>query len=240
MSEVQFAKQFLSTLDSRPVKLSSDHVLDARKLPAQPPFILPRNPKPFPSSTGLQASTQKPSSSEPAHSSGLTSITLVPLRRTATAPAPVTLPPLHASRTSVYDLKTKVAARTGYTTDKLKILWQKRPVGDSKTVAEVVFGSSAEEARKGEEVEMGVMYTGEPTNRPQAEEDLDGKGQGDTVMKDVEVETTRTAEESSTAPKGWDVLKSEGFWSDLQGFVEQKCGNGAIAKEAVEKWKSIP
>jgi hypothetical protein len=35
MSELVFARQFLSALDSRPIKLSSDHISDPRQLPSQ-------------------------------------------------------------------------------------------------------------------------------------------------------------------------------------------------------------
>lgn len=47
MAEVTFAKQFLATLDARPVKLPSDHVADARKL--SPQAAVP-SPIPLPSS----------------------------------------------------------------------------------------------------------------------------------------------------------------------------------------------
>jgi hypothetical protein len=35
MSELSFARQFLSALDTRPIKLSSDHVADPHSYPAQ-------------------------------------------------------------------------------------------------------------------------------------------------------------------------------------------------------------
>jgi hypothetical protein len=35
MTELAFARQFLTALDSRSIKLSSDHVADAREYPAQ-------------------------------------------------------------------------------------------------------------------------------------------------------------------------------------------------------------
>ena len=34
MAEVKFAKQYLTLLDSRPAKLESDHVVDAKTYPA--------------------------------------------------------------------------------------------------------------------------------------------------------------------------------------------------------------
>lgn len=37
MAEASFAKTFLTTLDSRPIKLSADHVEDARNFPSRPP-----------------------------------------------------------------------------------------------------------------------------------------------------------------------------------------------------------
>lgn len=37
MSEVTFAKSFLSTLDKKPIKLAADHVSDPRKYPNQSP-----------------------------------------------------------------------------------------------------------------------------------------------------------------------------------------------------------
>lgn len=37
MSEVQFAKTFLASLDRKPLKLSSDHVSDPKKYPSQSP-----------------------------------------------------------------------------------------------------------------------------------------------------------------------------------------------------------
>jgi hypothetical protein len=35
MSELAFCKSFLTALDARPAKLSSDHIADARQYPAQ-------------------------------------------------------------------------------------------------------------------------------------------------------------------------------------------------------------
>lgn len=40
MSEVTFAKTFLSSLDKRPIKLPADHVSDPKKYPNQSPVCL--------------------------------------------------------------------------------------------------------------------------------------------------------------------------------------------------------
>lgn len=36
MTELAFAKQFLTALEARPARLSSDHVVDPKSYPAQP------------------------------------------------------------------------------------------------------------------------------------------------------------------------------------------------------------
>lgn len=55
MAEVSFAQTFLTTLDSRPIKLSPDHVEDPRNYPArQPVSLYPSNlalPAPLPTTT---------------------------------------------------------------------------------------------------------------------------------------------------------------------------------------------
>ena len=46
MSELTFAKAFLSTLDSRPIKLRADHVFDPEQIGLRVPvsaLILPKN-----------------------------------------------------------------------------------------------------------------------------------------------------------------------------------------------------
>lgn len=44
MAEVSFAQTFLTTLDSRPIKLPADHVEDPRNYPARQPV---RSPHPL-------------------------------------------------------------------------------------------------------------------------------------------------------------------------------------------------
>jgi hypothetical protein len=41
MSELTFCKSYLNALDSRPVKLSSDHIADARQYPSGAVVRLP-------------------------------------------------------------------------------------------------------------------------------------------------------------------------------------------------------
>ena len=158
----------------------------------------------------------------------------------------MTLPPISSSdlaRTSIYDIKTLLGQRTGYNPDKLKVLWKKKPVVDSKTVKEVAV-EDGKELEQDQEVEMGVMYIGSPTFEPSRDpegkaptaegSDAKPKQDEDTVMRDASPVTKMA---SGTGPTGGEVLKSEEFWRDLEGFVAQRCKDTGIANEAVKKWK---
>ncbi|PTB79231.1 hypothetical protein M440DRAFT_1370974 [Trichoderma longibrachiatum ATCC 18648] len=125
MAEVAFAKTFLTSLDSRPIKLSPDHVEDPRTFPPRPPYILPRMPVPM----SKQTKTRLPPGAEPSIP--------VRLKSLRNPPLDISLPPLPLS-TSVLDLKTAVHAQTRIPVDKMKLLLNKRPVADSKVLKELL------------------------------------------------------------------------------------------------------
>ncbi|KAL9082005.1 MAG: hypothetical protein Q9159_006801 [Coniocarpon cinnabarinum] len=211
MSEVTFAKQFLTVLDSKPQKLPSDYVADPKKLATQSAFILPRMSKPFP----------KSSESDPAVASQQPiNATLSPLRKAPDSPAPVTL--AIQPKASIYELKTQLSQRTGYASDKVKILWERKPVTDSKTVQEVIGKDAGD-------VEFAVMYSGAPTAAPQASQQS---------LNQMDVDQTPVAQGQS----GEAVLNTSQFWKDLQDFVLQRVRDEAVGKEAValfeKAWKA--
>merc|ERR1712225_13341 len=47
MTELSFAKSFLTTLDTRPTKITADHVEDPKNYPAHSAYILPKMPRPL-------------------------------------------------------------------------------------------------------------------------------------------------------------------------------------------------
>ncbi|KAF2738657.1 hypothetical protein EJ04DRAFT_42513 [Polyplosphaeria fusca] len=146
MSELTFARTFLTALDARPQKLSSDHIADPRSYPPQPAFVLPKlSTPPHPARPNAA-----PPTSTPASSSSLT-ITLKPMK-----PSSPTLPlnDINAATTSIFDLKERYSAASSVPTGRIKILYKKKPAVDSKTVAEVI-GSEA-----GASVEFSVMLMG--------------------------------------------------------------------------------
>ncbi|ORX90261.1 cell-cycle control medial ring component, partial [Clohesyomyces aquaticus] len=153
MSELQFCKQYLSALDSRPIKLSSDHIADPRSYPAQGAYVLPRLPHPaHPQRPNAKASAASPSANTA--SGNAISITLKPLKPTSPT---VPLSAIEPSKTSLYDLKQSYSTSTSIPVSKIKLLYKKKLVADSKTVAEVIGPDT------GDGVEFGVMVMGGAT-----------------------------------------------------------------------------
>ncbi|CAO2649445.1 Nn.00g068300.m01.CDS01 [Neocucurbitaria sp. VM-36] len=213
MSEVAFCKSFLSALDARPAKLSSDHIADARQYPAQGAYTLPRLPHPPHPSRPNPKST---SSANDASSPSTINISLKPMKPTSPT---VPLSSIEPSKTSIFDLKQQYSTSTSIPAAKIKILYKKKPVTDSKTVAEVI-GSEA-----GEDVEFSVMVLGgavagggtppvasPPAAAPsEADKGLAGSaGQGS------------GAGAAAVGPSGKEVVATEEFWSDLNNFVLQR------------------
>ena len=130
------------------------------------------------------------------------------------------------SRTSIFELKSQLASQTGYAADKLKILWERKPVTDSKTLKEV---SNKEEG----DIDMAVMYSGAPTAHPQSASSKPAAASSSEPVK-MEVDETPAAQ----GQHGKVVLETPQFWTDLQDFVTQRVRDEQVAKEAVGLWRS--
>ncbi|KAM0463620.1 hypothetical protein ACHAPV_002157 [Trichoderma viride] len=152
MAEVAFAKTFLTSLDSRPIKLSPDHIEDPKTFPPRPPYILPRMPTTMSKPFARSAPGQEPS----------ISISLKSLRN---PPLDITLSALPLS-TSVLDIKAAVQEQTRIPIDKMKLLLNKRPVVDSKVLKEL----RASEADR--TIEFSVMVIGGAAAIPPPEEEM--------------------------------------------------------------------
>jgi hypothetical protein len=117
--------------------------------------------------------------------------------------------------TSILDVKRLFAAKSHLPTDKIKLLYQKRPVGDTKMIKEVFKG----DVKQG--MELGVMIMG-----------------GTAVKGKVEGETAAQAQGTSASA----VLQTEEFWTDLKGYLVQRLKDEkkgervwAVCKEAWQK-----
>jgi hypothetical protein len=208
MTELSFAKSFLSTLDSRPLKLQPDYAIDPKNPEITAPYTLPRMPNAFKkSSESSQVDTdaQKPSTLN------------VTLKSSKNPVMSLSLPDTDLG-TSVLGLKERVAKELGIEgTDKIRVLFKRKPVGDVKTVKEVVG-----EEDVGREVEFGVMVMGYK----------EAATKGDTEMKDAEVEVP-----VAQGPSGEEVLAQGEFWNDLKGFLVLRLRDEGKANEVFEAFR---
>jgi hypothetical protein len=123
------------------------------------------------------------------------SVTLKSLRN---PPLDITLPSLPLS-TSILSLKDSISKQTSIPTSKLRLLWNKKPVQDSKTLKDVVG-----EEYEGVKVELGVMVIG---------------GAAGVVKRVEEVEVEPKVVGMGV---GGEVLKTDEFWGDLRAFLVQR------------------
>lgn len=123
--------------------------------------------------------------------------------------------------TSVLDLKQKVADETGLpSTEKIRLLFKKKPCSDSKTLKELLNDDGAGD------IEFTVMIIG---GVPAKEE---------TATPEVPMEDAPVAQ----GEHGATTMEDSEFWKDLEGFLLQRVRDENIAQKAVkifhEAWKS--
>jgi hypothetical protein len=129
--------------------------------------------------------------------------------------------------TSIYDLKAAYASKSGGATDKIKLLHNKKPLQDSKTIGDIL-GDSAETAK---DVEFSVMVlgggaAGKATASPAASPGIE--------IPQPELAPAPVAQGTS----GAEVLKSAGFWDDLNGFLLQRVRDEGEAKHLTSLFKT--
>ena len=131
-----------------------------------------------------------------------------------------------ALSTSIHELKIAVAEKLGEKgTEKIRLLYKKKPCSDSKTIAEVVGEESAGE------VEFGVMVIGWTAPQlPEATEaaTIGAEGQQGSGA-DVEMKEAPVAQ----GPSGEEVMNEDEFWDDLKGWLLQRVRDEGVAAEAV-------
>lgn len=124
--------------------------------------------------------------------------------------------------TSIHDLREAVRQRTVAAdgtqppaADKIKILYKKKPVGGSseRTLAEILGDSEPQVLSGGKTVEFGIMVMGGATVKPEVTESPAGAG---AKIAETEPYPSKPAEGAS----GSEVLQTEEFWKDLEGFLE--------------------
>jgi hypothetical protein len=96
--------------------------------------------------------------------------------------------------TSILDIKAAVTSQTGIPGEKMKILYKKKPVADSKVLRDLLDENEAT-------IEFSVMVIG-----------------GAAALQQTEPASNDTA--SSTAASA--ILETSEFWDDLKGFLMQR------------------
>ncbi|KAI0181897.1 cell-cycle control medial ring component-domain-containing protein [Hypoxylon sp. FL1284] len=139
MTEVSFAKSFLTALDQRPFKLSAEHVEDPKSYAARGAYTLPKMPKPM---------AKRKASAIPGQERSLT----VVVKSLRNPPLDIKLSS-QTPNTSILDVKTAVSKETSIPVDKMKLLHKKKPISDSKVLKDL---AGQEEMS----VEFSVMVMG--------------------------------------------------------------------------------
>ncbi|KAK6845269.1 hypothetical protein PG995_015379 [Apiospora arundinis] len=185
MTEATFAKQFLAALDSRPVKLSADHVEDPRSYPARSAYTLPRPTKPMSKPKNRSGAAGGPPGSEHSFTVVIKSLRNPPLDLKLTSQTP---------NTSMLDLKAAVAAELagGVALEKIKMLYKKKPVVDSKVLKELAEEGAAASAS------ASAAAAASPKTAEAAQADV------------------------AQGTSGSETLQSPEFWDDLKGFLLQR------------------
>lgn len=212
MTELSFAKTFLSTLDSRPLKLQPDYTANPKTVELNGPYTLPKMSTPFKKATSsglVDEAAQKPS---------VLNVTLKSSRNPALS---LSLPGTELG-TTVLEFKQKVASDLKLDgTEKIRVLYNKKPVGDVKTLKELVGDETLE---AGQEIELGIMVMGY--------KEADVAKTEDVTMRDAGGETS-----VAQGPSGEEVLGAEEFWTDLKGFLVQRIRDEGKAGEAFDKFR---
>jgi ubiquitin-like protein 4 len=128
---------------------------------------------------------------------------------------PLTTTTIHDLRETVRQRVLAADGKEPPAADKIKILYKKKPVGGSteRTIAEILTDSEPEVLAGGKTVEFGIMILGGASVRPEVTESPAGAG---ATVAEPEPFPSKPAQ----GPSGSEVLQTEAFWKDLEGFLE--------------------
>lgn len=130
-----------------------------------------------------------------------------------------------ALSTSVYDLKATYSKQTSTPIDKIKLLYSKKPVADSKTLKDVL-GPAAEKPPT--EMQFSVMVMGGTAAAPAIER---------VASPPAEAPGPDMVAQQSP-PGGKEVLQTDEFWIDLAGFVKQRIKDEAEGERVAGLFRS--
>ena len=145
-------------------------------------------------------------------------------------------------------MQSELGGPSAVAAEKIKILYNKKPVPASKkTVGDVV---ESEDLKRGKTVELGVMIMGGAPDPPaKLAPTLNTSAASSGVEEAAEApiptlsESMEGIEKVSSPPPvqgpiGKEILETDAFWTDLQGFLEQRTKDEAQAAELIHRWKN--
>lgn len=136
----------------------------------------------------------------------------VSLKSSRNPPLDVTLSAL-SPNTSILNLKESLSEKEGIPVEKLRVLYNKKPVGDAKVLKDVI----GEEETK---AEFSIMVMG-----------------GAASVKKVETPEKEVVAPVAQGPSGLESLAGEEFWGDLKGFLVQRLRDEEQGNKVYEVFK---
>lgn len=123
--------------------------------------------------------------------------------------------------TSILDIKTAVAEQASLLADKIKVLYKKRPVADSKALKELLGENETS-------VEFTIMVMS------------GGAAAGASPVASPAAKSEEPAESTNPAQgiSGEAVLATDEFWTDLRGFLLQRIRDEKITEDLFAKFLS--
>lgn len=144
------------------------------------------------------------------------------------APLEVKIPAAGISTTSALDIKMAVAAEAAaggggdIPLDKLRLLYRKKPVADSKSLKDLL----GDEAATVTSIEFSVMVMGGGGGATAATKQASPAPAAGTATGEV-----------AQGLSGEGVLETDDFWTDLQGYLQQRIRSEKVAEEACVKFR---
>lgn len=147
-----------------------------------------------------------------------------------------TIPNASVTTTNSEDLKRDVRGRIAdaqgneIPLEKVKLLYKRKPVTGNKSIAEIL-ADEPDMLSGGKEVEFGIMVIGGAGAKVvdvASEKDGSESQQKQNVGAEGKSGESEVGGVSSSA---YQVLESEAFWEDLQGFLIQKTHDENVGKQ---------
>ncbi|CCU80803.1 unnamed protein product [Blumeria hordei] len=218
MTELSFAKSFLTSLESRPTKLSADHVENPKCYTSRPVFNPPKH-------TGPLLKKRKVT---PGAASNLT----IRIKSQRNLPLDIKLPTQPPTST-IRDIKEHISNQTSIPVGKIKLLLNKKPVADNRILKDLVNARNDEVCKNGEDhnsLELSVMVLGGASSLIEKESHgLNAAGQDN---------STDSARAFNSCPEKSDLIKTNEFWSDLRSYLSTQLQDEAEGERVCQIFRA--